>query len=204
MKTQTSMVPVRLDAETQRSATAALAEMGLTAKDAMRSLFHRIPVDPMTWSRRARRDTPVRTRSLRSLKKPAANKRANQPCRLDFVRERLMRSGWHDLSLLKSVMLILIANGAPFGPEQKNPALLKGSWAPCRECHRGGAFLRIYHFDDTEGPSGSGYFAPSSAPELHCSNDYREEHRFRLDPLRPGYPHKPIQRAWMRQMQELA
>ncbi len=45
MKTQTSMVHVRIDAETKRKATAALAAMGLTATDAVRSLFHRIAVD---------------------------------------------------------------------------------------------------------------------------------------------------------------
>lgn len=45
MKTQTSMVQVRIDAEMKRKATAALAAMGLTATDAVRSLFHRIAVD---------------------------------------------------------------------------------------------------------------------------------------------------------------
>lgn len=45
MKTQSSMVQVRLDPETRRWATAVLAAMGLTATDAVRSLFHRSAVD---------------------------------------------------------------------------------------------------------------------------------------------------------------
>ena len=45
MKTQTSRVHVRIDAETKRKATSALAAQGLTATDAVRSLFHRIAVD---------------------------------------------------------------------------------------------------------------------------------------------------------------
>ncbi len=45
MKNQTSTLHVRLDAETKRKATEALAAMGLTATDAVRSLFYRIAVD---------------------------------------------------------------------------------------------------------------------------------------------------------------
>ena len=45
MKTQSSMVHVRMDTEMKRKATAALAAMGLTASQAVRLLFHRIAVD---------------------------------------------------------------------------------------------------------------------------------------------------------------
>ena len=45
MKTQSSMVHVRMDSEMKRKATAALAAMGLTASEAVRLLFHRIAVD---------------------------------------------------------------------------------------------------------------------------------------------------------------
>ena len=45
MKTQSSMVHVRMDTEMKRKATEALAAMGLTASQAVRLLFHRIAVD---------------------------------------------------------------------------------------------------------------------------------------------------------------
>ena len=101
---------------------------------------------------------------MRSLRKPAASKRANLPRRVDYARqflkdwERLSRSGRYDMNRLKAVMLLLIANEAPLGPERRDHAL-KGSWAHYRECHVGGDFLLIYRIDDTDGPSGSVYFA---------------------------------------------
>jgi len=55
---------------------------------------------------------------------------------------------------LKSVMLQLIANDAPLGPEWKDHPL-KGGWAGHRECHIGGDFLLIYELDDTVGKGGS-------------------------------------------------
>ena len=55
-------------------------------------------------------------------------------------------------------MLMLIANEAPLGPEQRDHRL-RGSWERYRECHVGGDFLLIYRVDDTDGPSGSIYFA---------------------------------------------
>ena len=45
MKTQSSMLHVRMDTELKQRATAALAAMGLTASQAVRLLFHRIAVD---------------------------------------------------------------------------------------------------------------------------------------------------------------
>ncbi len=62
------------------------------------------------------------------------------------------------MNRLKAVMLLLIANEAPPGPERRDHAL-KGSWAHHRECHIGGDFLLIYRVDETYGPSGSIYFA---------------------------------------------
>ena len=43
MKTQSSMVHVRMDTEMKRKATKALAAMGLTASEAVRLLFHHVP-----------------------------------------------------------------------------------------------------------------------------------------------------------------
>ena len=45
MKTKTSMVHVRMDAETKQKALEVLAPLGLTASEAVRILFHRIVVD---------------------------------------------------------------------------------------------------------------------------------------------------------------
>ena len=106
------------------------------------------------------RDLQARTRCLRNLKKPAASKRTRPPRRADYTRdfakdwERLSRSGRYDMKRLKAVMLLLIANDAPLGPERKDHAL-KGLWANHRECHVGGDFLLIYQVDDSAGPEGS-------------------------------------------------
>ena len=64
--------------------------------------------------------------------------------------ERLSRSGRYDLGRLKAVMLLLIANDAPLGPEWLDHPL-KGEWAGFRECHVGGDFLLIYRLDDLAG-----------------------------------------------------
>ena len=45
MKTQSSMLHVRMDTEMKRKANETLAAMGLTASEAVRLLFHRIAVD---------------------------------------------------------------------------------------------------------------------------------------------------------------
>ena len=45
MKTQSSMLHVRMDTEMKRKATETLAAMGLTASEAVRLFFHRIAVD---------------------------------------------------------------------------------------------------------------------------------------------------------------
>ena len=71
-----------------------------------------------------------------NLKKPAASKRAKLPRRVDYARsflkdwERLSRSGRYDMNWLKAVMLMLIANAAPLGPEQRDHRL-SGRSRPC-------------------------------------------------------------------------
>ena len=105
----------------------------------------------------------MQTRCLQNLKKPTASKRSNLPRRVDYSREflkdweRLSRSGRYDMKRLKAVMLLLIANDAPLGPERQDHPL-KGEWANHRECHVGGDFLLIYRIDDTDRPGGSVYF----------------------------------------------
>ncbi len=88
-------------------------------------------------------------------KKPAEARRASLPRTADFSKgfrkdwERLSRSGRFDLTRLKEVMLLLIANDAPLGPEWFDHPL-KGDWADHRECHIGGDFLLIYLADDRQ------------------------------------------------------
>lgn len=91
---------------------------------------------------------------LPTLKKPAASKRASLPRAADYTRsflkdwERLSRSGRFDMNRLKQVMLLLIANDGPLGPEWLDHPL-KGEWDGHRECHVGGDFLLAYKADDS-------------------------------------------------------
>lgn len=57
------------------------------------------------------------------------------------------------MARLKQVMLLLISNDAPLGPEWSDHPL-KGEWAGYRECHVGGDFLLIYELGD-DGKGGS-------------------------------------------------
>ena len=83
------------------------------------------------------------------MKKAPSDKRAVLPRPSDrtkaFVKDwtRLTHSGRFDMKRLKGVMLVLIANDAPLGPEWLDHALV-GDWADHRECHVGGDFLLIY------------------------------------------------------------
>lgn len=85
-------------------------------------------------------------------KKPASVKRAALPRTTDYTRsflkdwERLTHSGRYDMRRLKEVILLLIANEAPLGPEWLDHPL-KGDWADHRECHVGGDFLLIYQVE---------------------------------------------------------
>ena len=79
----------------------------------------------------------------------ASDKRAARPRASDFTKtfikdwERLSRSGRYDMRRLKEVMLLIIANDGPLGPEWLDHPL-KGDWADHQECHIGGDFLLIY------------------------------------------------------------
>lgn len=81
--------------------------------------------------------------------KPADGKRASLPRSADHTKsfhkdwERLSRSGRFDMRRLKEVILLLVANDGPLGPEWLDHPL-KGDWADHRECHVGGDFLLIY------------------------------------------------------------
>lgn len=87
-------------------------------------------------------------------------KRAVFPRACDYTKkfqkdyERLSRSGRYDMNRLKEVMLLLITNDAPLGPEWFDHSL-KGEWSSHRECHVGGDFLLIYSVDDKAGMGGS-------------------------------------------------
>lgn len=85
-------------------------------------------------------------------KKPASSKRAVLPRASDYTKafekdwEKLAHSGRYDMSRLKEVMLLLVANDASLGPEWLDHSL-KGDWADHRECHVGGDFLLIYQVE---------------------------------------------------------
>jgi mRNA interferase YafQ len=85
-------------------------------------------------------------------KRPPTAKRAPPPRASDYTKsflkdwERLSRSGRFDMQRLKQVMLMLVANDAPLGPEWRDHPL-KGDWADHRECHIGGDFLLIYQVE---------------------------------------------------------
>ena len=87
-----------------------------------------------------------------STKKAAEKKRVSLPRSSDHTKhfakdwEQLSRSGRYDTARLKSVMLQLIANEEPLGPEWLDHPL-KGEWIDHRECHVAGDFLLIYQID---------------------------------------------------------
>ncbi len=89
-----------------------------------------------------------------NLKKVPGGKRAVLPRASDrtkaFVKDwtRLSHSGRYDMKRLKQVMLLLVANDAPLGPEWLDHPLA-GDWADHRECHVGGDFLLIYRLEGT-------------------------------------------------------
>jgi mRNA interferase YafQ len=89
---------------------------------------------------------------LPTLKKTASSKRATLPRAADYSKaflkdwQRLSHSGRFDLVRLKEVMILLIANESPLGPDWLDHPL-KGAWADHRECHIGGDFLLIYQIE---------------------------------------------------------
>ena len=68
-----------------------------------------------------------------STRKPASSKRASLPRLSDYTKrfakdwERFSRSGRYNMRQLKEVMLLLIANDNPLGPEWLDHAL-SGDW----------------------------------------------------------------------------
>src|SRR3546814_5885949 len=94
--------------------------------------------------------SPILRKSLMpSTKKPASSKRASLPREASYETrfakdwERLSRSGRYNMQQHKEVMMLLIANDAPLGPEWLDHAL-KGDWRDHSECNFGGQFLLIY------------------------------------------------------------
>ncbi len=87
-------------------------------------------------------------------KRTAASKRAALPRAVDYAKsflkdwERTTRAGRYDLNRLKEVMLLLVANDGPLGPEWLDHPL-GGDWVGHRECHVGGDFLLAYKLDDS-------------------------------------------------------
>jgi len=85
-------------------------------------------------------------------KKTAASKRTSEIRTSDFTKkfkkdwERLSLSGRYDMKKLKEVMLLLISNEGPLGPEWSDHQL-SGNWEGYRECHVGGDFLLIYQIE---------------------------------------------------------
>ncbi|CAK0757290.1 mRNA interferase YafQ [Gammaproteobacteria bacterium] len=72
-------------------------------------------------------------------KKTARDKRTTLPRASDYSKtfrkdwQRLLHSGRYDMRRLKEVMLLLISNEEPLGPEWLDHPL-KGDWADHREC----------------------------------------------------------------------
>lgn len=86
---------------------------------------------------------------MHSIKKPAKTKRASLPRKSDQTRqfekdwERLTHSGKQDMTRLKEVMMLLLANDGSLPAEWLDHAL-EGEWADHRECHAKGDLLLIY------------------------------------------------------------
>jgi mRNA interferase YafQ len=102
-----------------------------------------------------------------STKKPASSRRTALPLVFNYAKsflkdwERLTAAGRFDMIRLKYVMLLLIANDGPLGPEWQDHGL-KGNWADHRECHVGGDFLLVYRLDQGTVSSSASALMPSS------------------------------------------
>lgn len=89
---------------------------------------------------------------MSSNKKTAAQRRAAQPREVGYTKtfrgdwDRYNRAGKVDLHRVKEVMLLLIANEGPLGPEwSEHP--LQGDYAGFLECHVGGDLLLVYELN---------------------------------------------------------
>lgn len=87
---------------------------------------------------RSKKSPSVRSARRAALPRPSDHTKA-------FAKDwtRLTHAGRYDMQRLKAVMLQLIANDAPLGPEWLDHPL-QGAWSDHRECHVGGDFLLIY------------------------------------------------------------
>ena len=89
---------------------------------------------------------------MASRKKPE-QRRANLPRRSDYTKtfvkawDRLNKAGKLDMSRIKEVMALIVANDGPLGAEWKDHEL-QGQWKGFRECHVGGDFLLVYQITD--------------------------------------------------------
>lgn len=83
------------------------------------------------------------------LEKKKGKPKVNPPLQSDYTKvfgkdwTRLERSGRYDMALLKTVMLLIIANDGML-PEKYMDHPLTGDWKDHRECHVRGDFLLIY------------------------------------------------------------
>jgi mRNA interferase YafQ len=90
---------------------------------------------------------------MRSTPKPSSSKRTNLPRRPEYTKQflkdwqRLTHSGRYNMRQIKEVMVLLIANDAPLTAEWHDHELC-GKWISHRECHVGGDFLLIYHYNE--------------------------------------------------------
>lgn len=81
--------------------------------------------------------------------KAASSKRAQLPRKSDHAKqfakdwEKLSHSGKQDMTRLKEVMVLLIANNGPLAAEWEDHELT-GTWSDHRECHAKGDLLLIY------------------------------------------------------------
>ena len=176
MKTHSSMLHVRIDTDMKRRRRRRSQRWGLRPRrpfDCSSTESRSIRLSPSNsrcrtpepegrWPSRKksrdgeRRDSPPLTRCSRSLKKPAASKRARRP------------GAWTSPEAFSRT-------GAPFAfgsirhesaqgghapphrqrgsarPDRRDHAL-KGAWANHRECHVGGDFLLINQVDDSPKP----------------------------------------------------
>jgi len=86
-------------------------------------------------------------------KKEKGKPKVKPPLQSDFTKQfekdwtRLERSGRYDMALLKTVMLLIIANDGMLPAEYKDHPLT-GDWDDHRECHVRGDFLLIYQVED--------------------------------------------------------
>ncbi|MDR3526893.1 MAG: type II toxin-antitoxin system YafQ family toxin [Rhizomicrobium sp.] len=92
---------------------------------------------------------------MNSTKKPPNRRRAALPREVAYTKsflkdwDRYYRAGKQDLNRAKEVIMLLIDNSAPLGPEWLEHNL-SGDYAETKECHIGGDFLLIYELSNSK------------------------------------------------------